>query len=142
MNSTEVEDVIHSDHDFATVAFLRIKNANLESKTPSEIVDVPVPSLLEEDFQAVRDAIAQSQENTSVDKVLGKTGQTDVVESIGGVQIRRIDPWISVANIQRDSSNLTDISVEDEVNECFTILRGQLQPPYLLCTDLTCTQNA
>jgi diphthine-ammonia ligase len=135
-NSTNVENVIHSDNDFATVAFLRIKDAELESKALSRALDIPVPPLLEDDFRAVHDTIVQSQESASVGEVLKQTGQTEAVEPIDrDVRTQKIDSWVSVANIERKLGNpMVDISVEDEVTECFMILKGQLQLPYLLCS--------
>jgi len=127
-NSTEVENVIHSDNDFATVAFLRIKNAELKPKAPSKLLGVPIPPLLEENFLAVRDAIVQSQDNTTVGETMKQTEKTSVVEPVDrDVRTLKVDSWISVANIERKLGNpVVDISIEDEVTECFTILKGQL----------------
>lgn len=124
---TEVESVIHSDKDFATVAFLRIKSAKLESKTTSRTFVVPAPPLLEDDFRAVRDTIAQSQERSSA-SVGEALQQTVVIEPIDrDVRTRKIDSWISVANIERKLGNpMVDISIEDEVTECFMILEERL----------------
>jgi diphthine-ammonia ligase len=136
-NSTEVETVIHSDNDFATVAFLRVKNAELKSKEALiKTLDVPVPPLLEEDFRAVHDTIVQSQESASVGEPLKPAGQTEVVEPIDrDVQIQKFDSWMSVANIERKLGNpMVEISIEDEVTVCFLILKGQFQPPCLFCS--------
>jgi diphthine-ammonia ligase len=131
---------MHSDNDFAPVAFLRIKSAELKSKeTLNRTVDVPVPPLLEEDFQVVRDIITLSQKSASVDKALKQVGQTQAAEPINNtVQTQKIGSWISVANIERKLQNpIADVSVEFEVTECFLALKGQIQPHCLLCSDST-----
>jgi diphthine-ammonia ligase len=123
-NSTEVENVIHSDNDFATVAFLRIKSAELVPKAPSKLPDIPVPPLLEENFSGVEGTIAQFQGSLSAGDAVQ---QTEVVEPIGmDDRTQKIDNWVSVANIERKLGDpVVDISLEDEVTECFTILKGQ-----------------
>ena len=57
----EVETVVHSDNDFATVAYLRIKKASLQPKTsPStaDSLDVTVPPVLTEAFSDLRDMVS------------------------------------------------------------------------------------
>ena len=120
--------MIHSNNDFAPVAFLRIKNAELKSKeTLSRTLDVPVPPLLEEDFQAVHDTITLSQKSASVDETLNQIGQTQVADPINNtVRIQKNGSWISVANIERKFQNpVADVSIELEVTECFLALKGQ-----------------
>lgn len=125
----EVENVIHSDNDFATVAFLRIKNAELVPKASCKVSDIPVPPLLEEIFLGVKDTVMQFIGSPSV---VDSIWQTEVVEPIGvDHRAQKIGSWVSVANIERRLGEpVVDISIEDEVTECFMILKGQLQSPY------------
>ena len=124
--STEVETVIHADHDFATVAFLRIKNAVLESKSSNSAFDVQVPPSLEEPFIAVRDAVpGKSSGDTTVEQVEPSEG-VEVINNL--VCSKKIDRWVSVANIERRLvTPAGSISIEDEVKECFSALKGQPQ---------------
>ena len=133
--------MIHSDSDFATVAFLRIKKAELKYKeTLSRTLDVPAPPLLEEDFREVHDTITLSQKSASVGEALTQVGQTGVVEPISSLaQTQKIGSWISVANIERKHRNpMVEISIEAEVTECFLTLKGQNSNlPPALSSDLS-----
>lgn len=122
----EVETVIHSDNDFATVAFLRIKKAVLEPKSSSVSLDIRVPLLLDEPFIRVRDAVLESQSNSATsDLVRAEPAQShEVVKS----NTKRLDSWVAVTNVQSESR---DQSVEEEVTACFHILRGILRRVYL-----------
>jgi diphthine-ammonia ligase len=106
---------------------LRIKNAKLEPKELSRALSVPVPPLLEEDFQVLCDTIAHPQENTPAGEDLKQTRHIETVPPIDSyIRAQKIDSWISVANIERKLGNPpVDISIEDEVTECFMILKGQ-----------------
>ncbi|KIK67997.1 hypothetical protein GYMLUDRAFT_155202 [Collybiopsis luxurians FD-317 M1] len=115
---TEVETVIHSDNDFATVAYLRIKNARLEPKRFSnDMFQLSHPPLLDETFEAVRQSVVES----------------DSIPSSGGDSFHKLDPdfplatkqggnWIAITNVQ--VKDFAERSVEDEVQECFNILQG------------------
>ncbi|KAF5387982.1 hypothetical protein D9615_000523 [Tricholomella constricta] len=126
---TEVEPVIHLDNDVATVAFLRIKNAVLEAKPPQETFELPIPPLLEDDFITLRDNLATSQkaplqapqcdtaEPTHVDELPAKVAAS-----------RKLNSWISISNIERPlDSSLAEISIEEEVTECFGLLEARLK---------------
>lgn len=123
---TEVETVIHADNDFATVAFLRIKNATLESKEETDIDDVQVPSLLEDEFLGVRDAVLRSQESLiTTDEILDLSSVLEP-ESLQSSS-RRLESWVAVSNIcleVKETEN--NITIEDEVIECFHKLQGNI----------------
>lgn len=129
-----METVIHSDNDFATVAFLRIKNATLERKSEAKSFDIHVPALLEEKFIAVGDAVLQSQNaspSNSSGQIFEPSNIADLADSFGlGISTKMLDSWVSVTNIQRyvaDSEK--DLSIEDEVRVCFQILQGTFPLP-------------
>ncbi|RDB22801.1 Diphthine--ammonia ligase [Hypsizygus marmoreus] len=124
---TDVETVIHSDNDFATVAFLRIKKAVLEPKPPVEAFDLKIPPLLDDPFIAIRDAVSASQEN--LDSRTERRPVPVMIKEpiVDDVQSQKYGPWVSVANVQhRDLHHVVEISIEDEVTECFNILQASL----------------
>lgn len=121
-----METVIHSDNDFATVAFLRIKHADLELKTEARVLEAYVPPLLDNAFTSVHDVVAHSQDSTTAmqrnqDIVL----TCDAEPSIMRVTSKRLGSWVAIANAQREvTCNEQHLSVEDEVRECFKKLQG------------------
>jgi diphthine-ammonia ligase len=119
-----VEIVIHSDNDFASVAFLRIKNAILEPKNNITPPLAFTPALLESDFIAVRDSVMESQGSAMPPKVtlsehahLTETRQPSVV-------CKKLGSWVYIADIHGDISGDPEISIEAEVQECFHRLQG------------------
>ncbi|EPT03708.1 hypothetical protein FOMPIDRAFT_49117 [Fomitopsis schrenkii] len=61
---TETETVIHSDNGFATVAYLRVKNAALEQKYGVVSVRPEVPPVLSGEFVSIRHTVAYIIEGT------------------------------------------------------------------------------
>lgn len=120
--------MIHSDNAFATVAYLRIKEAELQPKEVGSISDVIIPPLLEEDFALVQD-------NLQTGAVLKKSRwsrepridrEEDIMPSSS-----RVGNWVSICNIQRTvSHSKEDLSLEEEVTECFEILQGDPGPQF------------
>ncbi|KAJ7180235.1 hypothetical protein C8R43DRAFT_1093586 [Mycena crocata] len=107
---TEVETVIHSDSAFATVAFLRIKNATLQSKS---IIGPPVfhvPEFLADTFASVRDCIKEVQNLTTSPT---KPFRSPLERSFPMIdtQSKKVDSWIAISNI---SSVVEDGSIEEE----------------------------
>ncbi|TFY65643.1 hypothetical protein EVG20_g5452 [Dentipellis fragilis] len=132
----ETETVIHSDNDFATVAYMRIKNATLEPKQ-SQQVEVAVPELLDEEFSAIRNVVAESQKSagpstSSAQNPSGSSSRTDL-----GPRARRIGDWIALGNIHRSLENgSSDISLEEEVRECFQQLQDRLREHSMLLSQI------
>ncbi|GLB33938.1 putative diphthamide synthase [Lyophyllum shimeji] len=126
---SEVETVIHSDNDFATVAFLRIKNAILEAKPSSEIsFDLRIPPLLDDHSMPLRDAVAASQAGSTSSQIPRIVGpdHTEVL-STKVADNKKLDSWISVSNVERSvQTPIEEISIEDEVTECFHLLQASL----------------
>jgi len=122
---TDVETVIHSDSDFATVAFLRIKHADLKSKSKSPVLRVPVPQLLDSDFVKVHDAVVQSETTLNSVKTQRYADFSDISKpSVAKCLSIQSDSWVVVPNIQRNMHDNIETSVEDEVQECFSILQS------------------
>ena len=128
---TDVETVIHSDNDFATVAFLRINNAILEPKNDANPLHAHTPPLLDPDFGAVMEAVKESQESVlspQISDIHGPEYFLDPWQSCP-MDIKH-GPWIAVANIHRDLSEREEITLEAEVQECFHKLQGTSRSAY------------
>lgn len=123
----ETETVIHSDNDFATVAYLRIKNASLEPKE-SAAIDPTVPQLLDDTYDSVRQA---AELNSNPEPVLS-IPQFKAKEHLLHLYLQsshKIGPWVTVTNVESTTIlGDTSISLEHEVRECFETLRGMFNP--------------
>lgn len=108
------------------MAFLRINHAVLEPKEPQDFENMQVPPLLSDDLIRVRDAVERSQESNQLQ--LGEAENTGSLENdvLPAYSSKRIDSWVAISNICRDLSSGTqaDISIEEEVKECFHNLKG------------------
>ncbi|KAF8897662.1 hypothetical protein BD779DRAFT_1608204 [Infundibulicybe gibba] len=122
------EPVIHSDNGFATVAFLRIKEASLVPKSPLTTTEVSIPPLLDEKSIAVRDAVQLSQETIPGNEATSWSESGMETDFHGpAASSKNIDSWVSVTNVQRDANNpVKPISIEEEITECFHVLQGSL----------------
>ncbi|KAL0562707.1 hypothetical protein V5O48_019374, partial [Marasmius crinis-equi] len=93
----EVENVIHSDNDFATVAFLRVKDAYLEPKAEMTALALSIPPLLEEGSLEVQEKVLQIQNHTS-------TSSPQVIDPPPESELRtlerKIGQWTAVSNVQ------------------------------------------
>ncbi|KAF5344121.1 hypothetical protein D9758_008826 [Tetrapyrgos nigripes] len=108
----DVETVIHSDNDFATVAFLRIKDASLQPKEESADINVQIPKLLEDDFQVVSDVIEQCQMDGH-----GQPSETlPSTDPVLCISSARHGKWVAVANVQATVTK--NLSIEEEVTRC------------------------
>ncbi|KAA1466356.1 hypothetical protein DENSPDRAFT_862415 [Dentipellis sp. KUC8613] len=132
----ETETVIHSDNDFATVAYMRIKNATLEPKQPQQ-VEVAVPELLDEEFFALQDSIARSQDVAGPSTSLAQSLDASSSWSDFGPRTRRIGDWVAVGNIHRNLEiGPRDITLEEEVRECFQQLQDRLRERSALLSEI------
>ncbi|KIM90928.1 hypothetical protein PILCRDRAFT_811423 [Piloderma croceum F 1598] len=123
---TEVETVVHADNDFATVAFLRIKNASLDPKDVQYFEDVHVPLLLDDSLLSIRDAVLRSQESTTSTVVLADP-VPNFEFSMPNSSSQRLDSWVAVANVHRElKESVSNVTIEDEVKECFQKLQEHL----------------
>ncbi|KAJ6515757.1 hypothetical protein C8R45DRAFT_1140671 [Mycena sanguinolenta] len=131
---TEVETVIHSDNDFATVAYLRIKKATLQPKSFAEPPILQVPAVLDDAYVQVRDSVAslkvqeESQQDTRpqpASRFLGTNAQS-----------RKLGSWIAVSNVH--SNTESGQPIEEEVAQCFASVNsftGELAKYSLELTD-------
>jgi diphthine-ammonia ligase len=107
--------VIHSDNDFATVAFLRIRGAQLEAKVATTLPVVDTPPLLEDEYLTVYEAANQAQ-------IESPSFRHPKVPSI---RSRQVGPWVSISNVHFPSE---DSTLKDEVTKCFELLKGVSAP--------------
>ncbi|KAM6495775.1 hypothetical protein JOM56_008481 [Amanita muscaria] len=114
----EVENVIHSDNDFATVAFLRVRKASLVPKNQMNYT-VTVPPLLDDKFKAIFASFP------SYTQTAPKINTMTVDAASLPPSIMSRGAWVSVANVQRSNQSHL-ISIEEEVADCFTIMKELL----------------
>ncbi|KAF8195745.1 hypothetical protein K438DRAFT_1918923 [Mycena galopus ATCC 62051] len=137
---TEVETVIHSDSDFATVAYLRIKNATLQAKFIVEPPILHVPEVLDDKFVPVRDRIASLGVQESPEKHTGAQSNQPSSHIAGNnTRSRKLGSWVAVSNVQSNMDVESSQSIEEEVAQCFAILQAELahyalEPPD--CTNI------
>ncbi|KAI0089326.1 hypothetical protein BDY19DRAFT_1041644 [Irpex rosettiformis] len=119
----ETETVIHSDNDFATVAYLRIKRATLQEKEASE-PDPPVPPLLDEEYEQVQSIVQTrlSLEHTTTSPP-PQYSPTDAL--VFRSSSSRRESWVAVTST-RTHDFQKNISLEEEVHECFQSLKTRL----------------
>jgi diphthine-ammonia ligase len=121
---TEVETVIHSDSAFATVAFLRIKDARLEPKPPQHDFQLRIPPLLEERYEELRSSMLLPDIPDVPGWIRTTTHQSIEDPFEIPTTATRAGSWVSVSNVHRTLDDREEVSLEDEVKECFRILQG------------------
>ncbi|KAF4574969.1 hypothetical protein EYR36_006323 [Pleurotus pulmonarius] len=125
LNLIETETVIHSDNDFATVAFLRIKEAILEDKPLNEDFNLAIPPVLQTKPQMVYEKLQEHQFGlvNGTPPSFGNSAQP----SQGTTTTNENDAWISISSVQADESGAS-MTIEEEVQRCFEILQEKLFP--------------
>lgn len=118
--------MIHSDSDFATVAYLRIKDATLQPKSIAEPLVFHVPEVLDEAFAVVRDRVTsiEVQEESPV-----KYGQSQLIQpsshaESNDTRSRKLDSWVAVSNVHSAMDGESGKTIEEEVTQCFAVLQG------------------
>ena len=122
----KVETVIHSDNSFATVAFLRIKDAVLESKS-AESLTASIPPLLSDQYNAVRNTILSSQEKSRTAELpsMNQPALTFNHSTMATSSLQK-NNWVAISNVQTNGfQSESDMTVEEEVTKCFQILTGR-----------------
>ncbi|THH10075.1 hypothetical protein EW145_g1577 [Phellinidium pouzarii] len=116
-----VETVIHSDNDFATVAYLRIKDAFLEDKKP--IMESILAKKLDENLQ------------TDLLQTTIPAERNDTYASVS-ISSKKAGMWVVVSNVQHEAGR-TGNSIGEEVDLCFQQLRERLTRHGLLLSHST-----
>ncbi|KAK0191133.1 hypothetical protein F5146DRAFT_1103291 [Armillaria mellea] len=119
----ETEVVIHSDNDFATVAYLRVKNAILLPKDPTTLDVLVPPLLISPTYDNILQTITSKELSSSSLSSSGAPIDSKAHHEFA-ILSTRVGPWITVSNVQ--SRNQDNITIEEEITECFNLLRDQL----------------
>lgn len=118
--------MIHSDNDFATVAYLRVKDAYLEDKEPCSDELLGLPSLLTANFSAMENILAKKLDKNTQTKLLQTTVPADRDAEYTSISLssKKAGRWVVVSNVQNEAGK-TGNSIGDEVDLCFQHLRGR-----------------
>ncbi|CDO71303.1 hypothetical protein BN946_scf184908.g60 [Trametes cinnabarina] len=120
----DVETVVHSDSDFATVAYLRIKQASLEPKNHADNFEITIPPVLTEPFSEIRDLVSSRSYAPSQSRSPPSLGAP---LSLPAGSHRRLGSWVTIANVYCEVKHFTvELSIEDEVRGCFEMLKKSL----------------
>lgn len=124
IRSTEVETVIHSDNDFATVAYLRIKHATLQPKLEGSPPAPIVPPLLSEKFVELSNLISTSlpDKRSLTRSSLGMSWGMEPVATRPSE--KQVGQWVSITIVPKTDWG-HNISLEEEVRYCFQNLQGE-----------------
>ncbi|PVG03618.1 hypothetical protein CPB86DRAFT_772005 [Serendipita vermifera] len=126
INLVETEVVIQDDKDFATVAYLKIKSATLQTKTIDSDIEVypPNPPLLDEVGQCIYSIIrtAGIPEPTQEESV--STFQLNTEAPLRH-SIHRSGNWIAIGSISSGTEPL--VTIEDQTLFSFRLLKETLQ---------------
>ncbi|KAG9075569.1 hypothetical protein FS749_012756 [Ceratobasidium sp. UAMH 11750] len=115
----ETKTIVHSDHAFATVAYLEVTDAALEDK-PERAPSLPtIPPMLGETALQIQVACSELLEEGS-HKTTPSTSPSVPIKP----NIRVIGSWAYISNVQGDCPPTA--SVEDEVVACFKIIKELL----------------
>ncbi|KIY74101.1 hypothetical protein CYLTODRAFT_364437, partial [Cylindrobasidium torrendii FP15055 ss-10] len=116
----ETETVIHSDKDFATVAYLRVKRASLIAKdihTNSEQYDLAFPALVEDEYEFQAPAMSPPSELVIPVSTLHPSPPPPAIAKSGS--------WLGIGNVQASFVYSTTPLI-DEIKTCFKLLQEQL----------------
>ncbi|KAG9015493.1 hypothetical protein FRB94_000098 [Tulasnella sp. JGI-2019a] len=119
---SEVQITIHSDSAFGSVAFLSIKKATLESKELQNSICTQ-PPLLSSKAMTVHDAVTEPAQ-------LGRPQLSDFSSKSpaqSSLQSRELGGWVAVAGIQCEPWIESDVSIEEEIQSCFDIMKRELR---------------
>ncbi len=116
--------MIHSDNDFATVAYLRVRRGSLVGKGQASSDPIEPPDMLSEEFDEIRHILSDAAKNPAYQELEARV-QTELVEvAPTRPTSARIGPWVVVTNASADPYLCKLMSVEDETIACFKTPRG------------------
>lgn len=122
----ETEVVMHTENDFAPVAYLRVKRASLHPKESFADKRVELPPLLEDKFLEIKDVA----DNTVVE--VNSISEVNSVNCPGPMArcipdrplIRAMGSWLAIGNLYQRPSLDLEITLDHEVRNCFHQLQG------------------
>ncbi|KAG8766524.1 hypothetical protein FRC12_006811 [Ceratobasidium sp. 428] len=115
----ETKAIVHSDHAFATVAYLEVKDASLEDKPEHAPLQPTIPPMLDEPGLQVQAALSHIEESKSTSAAAPASPHTSTKPSI-----RVVGSWLYIGDVEGNCSP-TD-PVEDEVAACFKTIKELL----------------
>ncbi|KAG1755567.1 hypothetical protein EDB19DRAFT_1661988 [Suillus lakei] len=133
----ETEVVMHTDNEFAPVAYLRIKRASLHPKQSSTDSRVETPPLLDERFGGLKDvtenSVLEGHVNDSSDLYEPAIKPRHIPDH---PSTRAIGSWLAIGNIHPDPSLDSEIPLDHQVRNCFIQLQGILESCNLRMEDV------
>ncbi|KZT62931.1 hypothetical protein CALCODRAFT_526295 [Calocera cornea HHB12733] len=133
----ETETVIHSDGGFASVAYLRIKNARLIAKEWDHI-EIPSPPMLSPEARMIartplpprrRPAVAPQIRQISQSNLRSRHSSDPRISSIP-TTVRQKEHWITVSNVHyipMTTQEHPEVTLEMEARSCFAAVDAHLQ---------------
>lgn len=116
---------MHTDNDFAPVAYLRIKQASLHPKESSTDGKVEVPPLLDDRFGELKNVVETSVLEQYEKGSSGTYEPTNKLHHIPDhPSTHAIGSWLAVGNIHSNLSLRSEIPLEEQVRDCFIQLQG------------------
>ncbi|KAF8607959.1 hypothetical protein BDV93DRAFT_467629 [Ceratobasidium sp. AG-I] len=134
----ETKTIVHSDHAFATVAYLEVKDAVLEDKPEGVVLGPTIPPMLDALALLVQQACSEPPHEVT------STSAAPIATALAVTKpsIRIVGSWAYISNVQQTlPSTGATVSIEDEVNNCFKIIKGllsqhQMSPKHIVNTTL------
>lgn len=121
----ETEVVMHTDNEFAPVAYLRIKRTSLCPKESSMDGRVEVPPLLEDRFSELKNVVENSVVGGHESDSGGTYQPTNRPRCIPDhPSTHAVGSWLAIGNIHPDPSLNSGIPFEEHVLDCFIRLQG------------------
>lgn len=136
----ETETVIHSDNDFATVAYLRIKEAGLDEKESSSYPTMRLPPLLSEPYEDIIRVLQSTDATTPffdenemhIPNTLTPNEDRQLQSPIGcelPPNSMTLGHWVVTSSLRKLSTQA--LTIPEEVRHCFSLLQGI--SPYPRC---------
>ncbi|KAG9084356.1 hypothetical protein FRC07_013661, partial [Ceratobasidium sp. 392] len=116
----EIKTIVHSDHPFATVAYLEVKDAILEDKPERTPSQPTIPPMLDETALHIQAALSTLEGTQFTSEAVSSASRYITIKP----SMRTIGPWAYVSNVEADCPPTS--SVEDEVVACFKIIKELL----------------
>ncbi|KAG8713509.1 hypothetical protein FRC09_018646 [Ceratobasidium sp. 395] len=115
----ETKTIVHSDHAFATVAYLEVKDASLEEKSEHALSQPIIPPMLDGPALQIRAALSHIKEDEPT------STEAPVSPHIGiKPSVRVVGSWLYIGDVEGNCSP-TD-PIEDEVVACFKTIKELL----------------
>ncbi|CUA70082.1 hypothetical protein RSOLAG22IIIB_00428 [Rhizoctonia solani] len=119
----ETKTIIHSDHSFATVAYLQIKDAVLEDKPQAALVIPTIPPLLDTFATEIeQNLVRQKPLNQELHPATKDPAKLPTIEP----QVVHQKDWVFISNVECNLS-AQDVPIEDEIVSCLDTIKSSLR---------------